>query len=46
MYELVILNLKNNQKFSKIFDSLYLLNNFKKKARHSKDIKIVAEFKN
>lgn len=46
MYESVILNLKNNQKFSKIFYSLYLLNNFKKKARYSKDIRIIAEFKN
>lgn len=46
MYELVILNLKNNQKFSKTFNSPYLLNNFKKKAKHSKDIKIIAEFKN
>jgi len=46
MYELVILNLKNNQKFSKIFNSLYLLNNFKKKVKYSKDIKIIAEFKN
>lgn len=46
MYEVTVLDLKNGKKFSKTFNSLYLLNNFKKKAKHSKDIKIIAEFKN
>ena len=32
MYELIILNLKTNEKFKKQFTSLYLLNDFKKNA--------------
>ena len=45
MYELIILNLKTNTKFSKTFKSLYFLNNFKKKCKYSKEIKIIAEYK-
>lgn len=45
MYELVILNLKSNQKFSKNFYSFFLLNQFKKKVKYSKTLKIIAELK-
>lgn len=46
MFELIILNLKTNEKFSKIFNSEYLMNKFIKKAKYSKEIKIIGEFKN
>lgn len=46
MYELVLLNLKTNQKFSKIFNSEFLLKDFKRKCKKSKNIRIIAEFKN
>lgn len=45
MYELIILNLKTNEKFTKQFTSLYLLNDFKKKCKYSQNIKIIGEFK-
>lgn len=46
MYEVTILNLKTNEKFVKYFDSLYLLEKFKNKCKHSKNIQITAIFKN
>lgn len=46
MFELIILNLINNQKFSKIFNSEFLKEDFKKKCKYSNKIKIIAEFKN
>lgn len=45
MYELIILNLKTNEKFTKQFASLYLLDDFKKKCTYSQNIKIIGEFK-
>ena len=43
MIEFVILNLENNERFTKIFNSLYLANKFKNKVKYSKKIKIVSE---
>ena len=43
MIELTILNLENNQKFTKVFNSPYLANKFKIKAKYSKKIKIISE---
>ena len=45
MVELIILNLKTNAKFSKIFDSEYLMNKFVKKAKYSNKIKIIGNFR-
>lgn len=45
MFELIILNLKTNEKFSKFFDSEYLMNKFVKKAKYSNEIKIIGNFR-
>ena len=45
MYELVIINLVNKKKFTKIFNSEYLKNEFKNKCKYSKKIKVIGEFK-
>lgn len=45
MFELIILNLQNGQKFNKIFASEFLKNNFIKKAKYSNKIRIVGVFK-
>lgn len=42
MYEVTILNLENGKTFRKTFTSLYFLEQFKKKSRKSKNIKIIA----
>lgn len=42
--ELVILNLENGVKFSKIFSSVYLAERFINKAKRSKKIQIVGKF--
>lgn len=44
MYELIILDLTTNKKFSKVFTSEYLKNRFKSKCKYSKKLKIIAEF--
>jgi hypothetical protein len=41
---LLILNLENNQKFTKTFSSPYLAEQFKRKAKYSKKIKVIGEF--
>ena len=46
MFELVILNLINNQKFSKFFNSKFLKEDFKKKCKYSNNIRIIAELRN
>lgn len=43
--ELRILNLENGEEFSKYFTSPYLAEQFKKKAKYSKKIRIVGEFR-
>ena len=45
MFELIILNLKTNEKFSKFFDSEYLMDKFVKKAKYSNEIKIIGNFR-
>lgn len=42
--ELIILNLINGEKFSKVFPSPYLAEQFKRKAKYSKKIKVIGEF--
>lgn len=42
--ELILLNLENNQTFSKFFNSPYLAQQFKKKLKYSKKIKLLGEF--
>ena len=46
MFEIIVLDLKNKKKFTKHFSSEFLKNEFKKSCKHSKNIKILAEFKN
>lgn len=41
MYEIVLLN-KEGKRFSKFFNSEYLFNEFLRKAKHSKTLKIVS----
>jgi len=45
MYEVTLLNLDTNSKFTKTFTSEYLLTKFKKKCKYSKKVKILAVFK-
>ncbi len=45
MYEVTLLNLETNSKFTKVFTSEYLLTKFKNKCKYSKKVKIVAIFK-
>lgn len=42
--ELIILNLENGIRFSKIFNSVYLAEKFINKAKRSKKIQIVGKF--
>lgn len=46
MYEVTILNLENGKRFTQTFNSLYFLEQFQKKCKHSKKLKIVAISKN
>lgn len=41
MYEVELLNLKTNKKFTKIFWSPYLMNNFIRKCKYSKKLKLI-----
>lgn len=41
--ELIILNLQNNEKFTKYFASPYLAKQFKKKLKYSKKLKVIGE---
>lgn len=43
MVELVILNLENNKTFARKFNSPYLAEQFKRKAKYSKKIKVIGE---
>ena len=43
MYEIVVINLDTHQKFTKRFDSPYLLEKFKNKCKYSKKVKIISE---
>lgn len=45
MYKCYFKNLENNQEFSKIFDSPYLMNQFLIKCRYSKRIKLLGKVK-
>ena len=40
---LIILNLKNNERFEKHFDSPYLAEQFKRKLKYSKKLRLVGE---
>lgn len=41
--ELIILNLQNNEKFTKYFVSPYLAEQFKKKIKYSKKLRVIGE---
>lgn len=45
MYEVRLLNLPNGEKFSKLFNSEYLMNKFVNKCKYSKKLKIISIFK-
>lgn len=42
--ELILLNLKTNETFTKFFDSPYLAEKFKNKIKYSKKLRLVGEF--
>lgn len=42
MYECTVLNLLNNKEFTKTFSSPYLLNNYIRKVRYSKKLKLIS----
>lgn len=46
MYEVTVLDLKNDKKFRKTFTSLYFLEQFKNKCKYSKKLRIIAISKN
>lgn len=42
MYEVIVLNLKTNKEFKRAFSSPYLLNQYLKKIRYSKHLKLLS----
>ena len=42
MFKVVLLNKDNNKTFEKTFDSFYLYQNFVRKTKHSKKLRIIS----